>query len=69
MRRKESRPIQKVSLNLFTDDMAKLRALHPRLGAGKVIRELVAAHIKRVEEQAAQSAGVVPNIVIAKDLL
>lgn len=69
MRRKESRPIQKVSLNLYADDMAKLRALHPRLGSGKVIRELVAAHIKRVEEQAAQSAGVVPNIVIAKDLL
>jgi hypothetical protein len=56
VRRKEDFPIQKVTLNLYHGDFEELRALHPRVGAAKVIRELVHAHIARVkDEQAART--------------
>ena len=54
MRRKEDYKLEKVTLNLRDGDFARLRHLHGRLGAGKVIRELVIGHIKRVEEVIAQ---------------
>ena len=57
MRRKENYPLQKVTLNLREGDFDRLRTLHGRLGAGKVIRELVMGHIKRVEEAVAQKIG------------
>jgi len=57
MRRKETYPLQKVTLNLREGDFDRLRVLHGRLGAGKVIRELVMGHIKRVEEAVAQKVS------------
>jgi hypothetical protein len=57
MRRKEDYELEKVTLNLRKGDFARLRELHGRLGAGKVVRELVLGHIKRVEETVAQRAG------------
>lgn len=68
MRRKESRPIKKVSLNLFEDEFQKLRELHPRLGAGKVIREMVTAYLKRIEEEAAKKTAEVPTVITEKDV-
>jgi len=56
MRRKETYPLQKVTLNLREGDFERLRSLHGRLGAGKVIRELVMGHLKRVDETVAQRA-------------
>jgi hypothetical protein len=55
MRRKEDFELEKVTLNLRKGDFERLRGLHGRLGAGKVIRELVMGHIKRVETGAAQA--------------
>ena len=55
MRRKEAYPLEKVTLNLREGDFGRLQVLHGRLGAGKVIRELVIGHIKRVEEHVAQA--------------
>ena len=54
MKRKENYPLQKVTLNLREGDFERLRVLHGRLGAGKVIRELVMGHLARVDEQVAQ---------------
>jgi len=54
MRRKEDYPLEKVTLNLRDGDFERLRTLHGRIGAGKVVRELVIGHIKRVEDAVAQ---------------
>ena len=61
MRRKEDYDLQKVTLNLRRGDFDHLRSLHGRLGAGKVIRELVIGHIKRVEESVAQNISLSPG--------
>lgn len=54
MRRKEDKPLHKTTLNLVKGDFEKLQEAYPRLGAGKVVRELVNAHVRRIEEQAQQ---------------
>lgn len=55
MRRKEDRAISKHTLNLFAGDYAKLQALYSsRVGAAKVIRDIIRAHIRKIEEDAAQ---------------
>tara|TARA_R110000868_G_scaffold134284_4_gene346201 strand:+ start:634 stop:840 length:207 start_codon:yes stop_codon:yes gene_type:complete len=53
-RRKETLPIQKCTLNLYAGEFAKLQELYPRAGAAKVVRELVHAHLRNIEEQVAQ---------------
>jgi hypothetical protein len=48
-KRQSDFPLKKVTLNLYEGDTAKLDLLHPRLGYGLVVRELVRAHIKKAE--------------------
>jgi hypothetical protein len=55
MKRTENYEMEKVTLNLRKGDVDRLRILHGRLGASKVIRELVMGHLKRVEETVAQN--------------
>jgi len=56
MRRREEKAIQKHTLNLFAGDYERLQALYgTRIGAAKIVRDLVRAHIKKVEERAAQN--------------
>jgi hypothetical protein len=55
MKRSEDYEMQKVTMNLRKGDVDKLRTLHGRLGASKVVRELIIGHIKRVEEIVAQN--------------
>lgn len=43
-------PLQKVTLNLFEGDFGKLQELYPRIGAAKVVRDLVRAHLRKREE-------------------
>lgn len=64
MKRKESRPITKHTLNLYKGQLDKLQELHPRLGAAKVIRTLVDDHIRSVDEGAAQRFAPVPETEI-----
>lgn len=52
MKRKETRPLQKVTLNLYHGDFEKLQEQNPRIGAAKVVRELVSAHVRTVEAKA-----------------
>jgi hypothetical protein len=55
MRRREDRELCKHTLNLYFGDYIKLQNLYPpRIGAAKIIRDLVHAHIRKIEEDAAQ---------------
>ena len=55
MRRREVRPITKHTLNLYVGDYNKLQTLYSsRVGAAKVIRDIIHAHIRKIEEDAAQ---------------
>ena len=47
MRRKEDYPLEKVTLNLRWGDFGLLQKLYPRLGAGRIIRALVIAHLRQ----------------------
>lgn len=67
MRRKEDFPLQKVTLNLFEGDFDWLRQNHGKLGAGKVVRELVRGHRSRIETEMA--AKPLPDIHVPKEVL
>lgn len=54
MRRKMEYPLEKVTLNLRDGDFERLQHLHGRLGAGRVIRQLVINHLRRVDDRVAQ---------------
>lgn len=55
MKRSDGRPISKHTINLYAGDYPKLQRMYPsRLGAAKVIRELVHSYLRRIEENAAQ---------------
>lgn len=63
MRRREDRPITKHTLNLYSGDYAKLQALYSsRVGAAKIIRDVIHAHIRKIEEDAAQKIPLVTDI-------
>jgi len=65
MRRREERAITKHTLNLYTGDYMKLQSLYPaRIGAAKIIRDLIHAHIRKIEEDAAQRLPLVADLGI-----
>jgi hypothetical protein len=64
MKRKAERPLIKVSLRVFAEDWEKLADLHPRLGPHRAVRELLHAHVRRVEEATAQQSPTLPEINI-----
>lgn len=51
MLRRENAPLQKVTLNLVKGDFAFLQEKYPELGAGKIVRELVRALVKKQQEK------------------
>lgn len=54
MRRREDHAITKHTLNLYAGDYERLRGLYgSRLGAAKIIRDLVRHHIVKIEVDAA----------------
>jgi len=63
MRRREDRAISKHTLNLYAGDYIKLQALYStRIGAAKIIRDIVRAHIRKIEEDAAQKLPLVGDL-------
>jgi len=65
MRRREDRAITKHTLNLYAGDYAKLQALYStRVGGAKIIRDIVHAHIRKIEEDAAQKVPLVSDLEI-----
>lgn len=67
MRRREDRDITKHTLNLYSGDYAKLQGLYStRVGAAKIIRDIIHAHIRKIEEEAQQrlpARGLSPTIL------
>lgn len=55
MRRKEEESLRKHTLNLYEGDFDKLTSFYPKVGAAVIIRNLVRAHIMKVETNAAQN--------------
>jgi len=53
-RRKEDKPLEKVTLNLFQGDMAKIRELHGDQKGARVIRVLVSAYLAKVNAKVEQ---------------
>lgn len=45
----QSRPLEKVTLNLYEGDMDKVKAVAGTAGASLVIRNLVAAFLERID--------------------
>jgi hypothetical protein len=65
MRRREDRAISKHTLNLYAGDYEKLRALYStRVGAAKIIRDIIHAHLRKIEEDAAQKIPLVDELDI-----
>lgn len=54
MTRRTEIPLQKHTLNLFEGDFDKLQGWYTKLGASRIVRELVRAQVRRVEESIAQ---------------
>jgi hypothetical protein len=68
MRRREDRAISKHTLNLYAGDYAKLQALYPtRVGAAKIIRDIIHAHLRKIEEDAAQKIPLVDDLDVDLD--
>lgn len=44
-----SEPLQKVTMNLFDGDYARVQALFPDIGAGPIIRRLIRAFLAKAE--------------------
>jgi len=55
MQRKSAYPLVKITLNVGAEDWEKLKLFHPKLGPSRVLRELLRAHVRRIEERANQS--------------
>jgi phage anti-repressor protein len=55
MRKREDLALSRHCINLYYGDYPKLQALYStRVGAAKIIRDIIHAHIRKVEETAAQ---------------
>jgi len=50
MAKKSDRPLKMVAFRVYADDWSRLAELHPVTGSAAVVRELISAHIKRVDE-------------------
>lgn len=65
MRRREELPLSKHTMNFYAGDIPKLQALYPaRIGAAKIVRDIIHAHIRKVEEDAAQKIPLVSDLEV-----
>jgi len=59
MRRREDKAINKHTLNLYAGDYEKLQSIYgTRVGAAKVIRDMVHNHIKYIQNKAEQKVNI-----------
>lgn len=54
--------LQKHTLNLFNGDFDRLKALHPDLDGGAVIRQLVRDYIDKIEANAPTQPATLLNV-------
>ena len=59
-RRKSPIPIEKITLNLYAGDFARLQTMYPRAGGAKAARELIRAHLRTIDEAKAQIPSPAP---------
>ena len=69
MKRKESKPVTKHTLNLFEGQVEKLQALYPRLGAAYAIRRIIDLHIEEIEAKAATAVPAPEPTVTVEEIL
>ena len=55
-------PLEKVTLNLFDGDFARLGELYPTIGPSLALRKILRAHIAKIE------AAVHPRIIEIQDM-
>lgn len=60
----ESEPLEPKLIRLFVGDFARLTDLYPSMSTARIIRQLVRAHIRRVEEAAAQGLSAPPVVEV-----
>jgi hypothetical protein len=69
MKRRETQPMTKHTLNLFAGHFERLQTLYPRVGAAFVIRRLVEQHLAD-KEQIAEATVPAPELnLTVEDIL
>jgi len=57
MAKRIDRPLRKMTLRLFDDDLDLLRVAYPHCGYNEVVRALVSKHCRRLREITAERLG------------
>lgn len=69
MKRKETKPVTKHTLNLFEGQVEKMQALYPRNGAAWAIRRVIDEHISKIEASAEAAVPEPAATVTVEELL
>lgn len=64
MKRKARFPLLKVTLNVYKQDWEKLSELHGDLGPSHVVRELIHAHVMKVEQRQTEIGRALTSVEI-----
>lgn len=65
MKRSEDKAISKHTLNLYAGDYQEIQNIYgTRIGAAKIIRDLVRVHIRKIKEGAEQKTELIDDIEI-----
>jgi len=63
MKRSEDLPLERHHVNFYAGDFGKLQSWYgTRLGASKIIRDIVHAHVRKIEEEAQQKTPLIGDI-------
>ena len=62
------RELKKTTIRLFEDDLEILQQVYPATGYNKVIRALVAKHVRKIRNIAGQGAVEDGTLLTAEDL-
>jgi len=69
VKRKETKPVTKHTLNLFEGQVEKLQSLYPRMGAAFAIRRIIDQHIEEIEGKAAEAIPAPETKVTVEEIL
>lgn len=68
MPKRVERPLKKVTVRLFTDDLELLRIAYPHCGYNEILRALTAKHCKRLREVTAEKLAMADAKLTADEL-
>ena len=54
MSRHKDESLEKVTLRLFTGDIARIKEYYPNLGHNRAIREIISKHLRSLDEKTSQ---------------